>query len=71
MSDIKARATAILDHNASVIREVIASSESVVADLSGNADDRLRGGYILIEADRVRRLVAAVHALDSISLPTT
>jgi hypothetical protein len=68
MSDAQAKAWKILGQEYATIREVIASSQAVVADLIGNADDRRRGSYVLVDADRVDRLVAAVNTLDRIDL---
>lgn len=68
--DAHIKARAILDRNNDILREVIASAQAVAADLSGNADSRRRGDLICVEAARIERLVAAVEALDMISLPT-
>ena len=70
MSNSQGQAQKVIDNNQSIICEVISSAQSVIADLSANTDDRIQGGYILIEEVRVRRLISAVEALDRISLPT-
>ncbi len=41
--------------------DLIAAALSIEADLSGNADSRLRGGYMLIEEARVRHLLTAAR----------
>ena len=69
MSDMQAKAWLVLDQNTALIREVIASAQSVAADLYGNADGRRRGSWILVEASRIDRLIAAVDALETIRLP--
>lgn len=40
-----------------------AAAESVEADLMGNADSRVRGGFVLVEKRRVDGLLAALDAL--------
>lgn len=59
----------MIDANMALIREVIASAEGIAADLSGNADNRIRGGFMLVEEARVRRLLKAVDGLNNIHLP--
>ncbi len=41
--------------------DLVAAALSIEADLSGNADSRLRGGYMLIEEARVRHLLTAAR----------
>ena len=71
MANPTVKAWEIIDGNTAIIREVIDAARCVDADLSGNTDSRIRGGYMMIEEARVRRLVKAVKALDSLSLPVS
>jgi hypothetical protein len=45
------------------LEEVAAAAGSIEEDLSSNADNRIRGGYMLIEEARVRRLLGTLRAL--------
>ncbi len=51
------------------LEEVAAAAGSIEADLSGNADSRIRGGYILIEEARVGRLLDTLRALRAVRDP--
>jgi hypothetical protein len=51
------------------LEDVAAAAGAIDADLSGNADNRIRGGYMMIEEARVRRLLDTLRALRAARQP--
>ncbi len=43
------------------LQDLAAAAETIDADLSGNADLRIRGGFILIEEARIRLLLKSLR----------
>jgi hypothetical protein len=43
------------------LQDLAAAAETIDADLSGNADLRTRGGFILIEEARIRLLMKSLR----------